>query len=439
MNIERIKKHTNAIIVPCKDKQEWLSQRTLGGSSSPNLYGCGYSSAYSMWSDFVQPAPFKESTERQQIGLGLEQFVCNLYKQKYGGQVEQWPAWTIARHPDRDYMHATPDAILFDTSLQGQFDHVEGGDYIGVGPGSFSVKTWSEYRQDQWADGSVPLYCQVQLQHELAVLNLKWGVIAVLFGAQRLERFILPRNDDFIRDLYEACQEFWTHVTNRIAPPIDESIASAEAFKRLHPNDNGLAVHLPAEADELMLRLEATKATIKAGEALEAGDSNKLRDLIGDHSYGVTPEGRIYSLKTTERKDQCCKECGAVTIPGTTYRTLRSAKSLPKGTQYSGAVIDYRVAERKQIPSWVKQKLFDDDNRCHWCRSTLTMPTATIEHLVPLSLGGTNLPNNLTLACEDCNQIRGNDATLTAEQIVAKKRAIGVVISSPISESPAHV
>lgn len=318
----KISEHTNAILVPCKDKQEWLSQRTIGGSSSPNLYGVGYSSRYAMWSEFVEPPAFRESTERQQIGLGLEDFVCNLYQQKYGGQVEQWPRWTIARHPEREYLHCTPDATVIDTSLQGQFPNIEGGELIGVGPGSLSVKTWSEYRQCDWEDG-VPTYCDIQLQHELAVLGWNWGVITVLFGAQRLERFIVPRNDYFIADLYEACGEFWRYVTDRVEPPIDESRATSLALARLHPDDSGAAVRLPGDADDVILEMESAKETIKAAERIEARTSNQLKAWIGDATYGVTPDGRTYSWKTQTRK--------SYTVAESTCRVLRAVKSLPKG------------------------------------------------------------------------------------------------------------
>ena len=50
--------------------------------------------------------------------------------------------------------------------------------------------------------------------------------------------------------------------------------------------------------------------------------------------------------------------------------------------------------------------------RCHWCDQptrfeTGWMDTATIEHMVPVSQGGTNEPWNLTSSCRRCNSLRG--------------------------------
>jgi|AntDeeMinimDraft_6_1070357.scaffolds.fasta_scaffold11311_2 5-methylcytosine-specific restriction endonuclease McrA len=44
---------------------------------------------------------------------------------------------------------------------------------------------------------------------------------------------------------------------------------------------------------------------------------------------------------------------------------------------------------------------------CHWCSSALTIDTATLEHIIPLALGGLDNANNWALACEPCNQKRG--------------------------------
>lgn len=48
-----------------------------------------------------------------------------------------------------------------------------------------------------------------------------------------------------------------------------------------------------------------------------------------------------------------------------------------------------------------------DGWRCVWCRCPLTREDATLEHLVPKWMGGTDALINLALACERCNRARG--------------------------------
>ena len=51
-----------------------------------------------------------------------------------------------------------------------------------------------------------------------------------------------------------------------------------------------------------------------------------------------------------------------------------------------------------------------DGARCAWCNRLTLDPT--IDHLVPLSLGGTNDPDNLVTSCRRCNEQRGAQSWL---------------------------
>ncbi len=48
------------------------------------------------------------------------------------------------------------------------------------------------------------------------------------------------------------------------------------------------------------------------------------------------------------------------------------------------------------------------DRICCYCEQDLTMVGMTSEHIVPRSMGGTNLPKNLLCACGNCNGLRGS-------------------------------
>lgn len=56
----------------------------------------------------------------------------------------------------------------------------------------------------------------------------------------------------------------------------------------------------------------------------------------------------------------------------------------------------------------VKLKMLKKSNCCHWCKAVLTAEAATVDHKIPLSRGGLDNDNNRVLACEPCNQRRGN-------------------------------
>lgn len=46
--------------------------------------------------------------------------------------------------------------------------------------------------------------------------------------------------------------------------------------------------------------------------------------------------------------------------------------------------------------------------KCAHCGRPLTIHTATIEHIIPLSRGGGNNEENLCCLCEECNRVKGN-------------------------------
>lgn len=49
-----------------------------------------------------------------------------------------------------------------------------------------------------------------------------------------------------------------------------------------------------------------------------------------------------------------------------------------------------------------------DGDQCHYCEILLDDENRTIDHVVPASENGGNGSDNLVLACEPCNNARGN-------------------------------
>lgn len=67
---------------------------------------------------------------------------------------------------------------------------------------------------------------------------------------------------------------------------------------------------------------------------------------------------------------------------------------------------------RKKITSFLLER---DGNVCHYCKEIMTPnglerigTTMTREHVVPLCYGGGSTQDNMVLACNDCNNRRGD-------------------------------
>ena len=65
--------------------------------------------------------------------------------------------------------------------------------------------------------------------------------------------------------------------------------------------------------------------------------------------------------------------------------------------------------KRCTIPEQIKKQVFAKfKNRCAYCGDRLTLDTRTIDHIVPLSKGGSNYITNFFPACTHCNTLKSS-------------------------------
>lgn len=61
-----------------------------------------------------------------------------------------------------------------------------------------------------------------------------------------------------------------------------------------------------------------------------------------------------------------------------------------------------------------------DKFRCTYCNKEVTRKTATIDHVLPVSLGGKSTFENTVCACSSCNGKKGNDKSIKPKLIPNK-------------------
>lgn len=73
-----------------------------------------------------------------------------------------------------------------------------------------------------------------------------------------------------------------------------------------------------------------------------------------------------------------------------------------------GGTLGMGLAKRRRGMGHRKAALIERDGlACFFCGTLMTEEEATIEHLIPLSRGGSNLDDNLALAHQSCNLAAG--------------------------------
>lgn len=61
-------------------------------------------------------------------------------------------------------------------------------------------------------------------------------------------------------------------------------------------------------------------------------------------------------------------------------------------------------AEGTHTPNDINRIRHSQHNKCAWCKTPLQATDTHIDHILPLSRGGSNWPRNLQLLCRQCNQ-----------------------------------
>lgn len=78
---------------------------------------------------------------------------------------------------------------------------------------------------------------------------------------------------------------------------------------------------------------------------------------------------------------------------------------------------EYSERQRKKLSKKrMRRRLWKIDPKCHWCgvetlfnvKHEQRKDFATVDHVFPLAAGGTNDIENLTIACRECNNHRGD-------------------------------
>ena len=273
--------------------EAWLRERKqgIGSSDAPAILGeSNWDSPYSLWARKTgTDVPSKEETEAMRWGHLLEEPIAQEVAERTGFEVYDPGEHTIFTSDDWPVARATPDRFIHK-------------DPEGKDMGLLEIKTANAMTLKEWYDAP-PMYPMIQLQHQMMVTGLTWGILAVLVGGQTLLYDEYERDDEFCKRLLAREKEFWAHVQDGTPPAdIDGSAATREALRQLHPEDNGETVALPDEAIMKHEQLAAVKAQIKTLSNDKEALANWFRQAIGPATFGEVGDVK-YSLKSSTTKE----------------------------------------------------------------------------------------------------------------------------------------
>ena len=263
-------------------RNEWLALRRKGIGGSDCAAACGLSRWKSPLQLFVEKTSgvkTEPDNEKMEWGKRLEPLIRNTFAEKSGLTVVECPImFAFKEYP---YMIANVDGIV--SEKDGSKSLLE-------------IKTVGEYASSDWDEG-LPIEYYLQIQHYLAVTDLKKAYCAVLIGGNKFSHQVVERDKETIDTITALEYDFWNnHVLKGIPPAVSDK--DSDILNTLYPKSNSATAILPTEADEIIneyLEIKALEEELKKQKALA---ENKLKSILGDNEGGQSAAGYSVNWKS---------------------------------------------------------------------------------------------------------------------------------------------
>lgn len=254
---------------------EWkaLRHQYIGGSDAAAVVGMNsWVSPYSLWAEKTGRLPGFDGNLATEVGTYLEEFVAQKFATETGKKVRRSNlSWFNDQYP---FAIANIDREIV-------------GEDAGL-----EIKTTDSLNMSKFKNGEYPGNYYCQCMHYMAVTGKKKWYLAVLIGNREFKWFTIERDEDEIKALMDAEEEFLEHVKKDIPPMADGAQATADTLSALYPNSRDDAIGIGAfERDlENYFRL---KDQMKSLTQTVDGIENRIKAHLGECALG---EGEKYKV-----------------------------------------------------------------------------------------------------------------------------------------------
>lgn len=223
-----------------------------------------YDSPLSCWHKMKGNVPLEQETEDHRRGHYAEPAILAWWADQHAEVTE------FTRHPQfRDgHMAATPDA------------------YAIVGSSEALVEAKTARSLDDWGEpgtDEIPAYYLVQVLFQLHLSGIPRAYVPVWGSWFEMAEYVVDYDAELAEAIIAKCDAFWESLQADVAPPLDDSVATFQTLKALHPDiDKGVTVELDqATAVEFI----DAKNALDAAKARERLATSSLLDKMGNAQY----------------------------------------------------------------------------------------------------------------------------------------------------------
>lgn len=297
------------VVCDSADREQWLRERQagIGASEMPAVLGEDpWTSALELYVRKTTPVdPEEETKDFRWVGRRIEDFLASLYAELTGREIRK-ASWLL-RSKQHPWALATLD---YEVRIDGEWCPLE-------------LKNVGATKSSEWKDGAPDNY-KTQCQQQAMVCRAPWTSIFALIGGNTPAWEDIPRCAVEQARITYAGEKFWERVVSREPPAPDGSDSAGRAISMLTGSGtkdgerrilSGDAVDI---ADSIAALKKARSAASKEIKRLE----QSIKMELGDAEYGVLPDGRVYSYRTTE--------VASKTVDSYSFRKLYLHKTMPQ-------------------------------------------------------------------------------------------------------------
>lgn len=256
-----------------------VDRRTyLGGPAAASVVGVNpYRTAVNLWQFLTGRQQQDDPSEAMQAGLLLEGAVLD-YAERQLGKLERG---VFLRDRELPYLAGHLDALTAE------------GDVVEAKT-SRSRDGWGEPGSNQ-----IPFAYHVQALHYMGLSGARQCWVPVLFGGLTFAMYLVPRDDDLIRQLRAACVVWWTKYIETDCPPPPET---AEDIALLFPRSTERGVQAGDATYEAYRHLLDVRERQKVLDAEREALEGTLKAAMLDAGALLRGDQTLATWRTTTSK-----------------------------------------------------------------------------------------------------------------------------------------
>ena len=283
---------------------------TVGGSDVATIFGLSpWTTPLELWlikKGRMKP-PQKSNPDQLMMGHLLEPIAAYWYAQKTGNAI--FDDTCLYQHADHPYALANMDR-RFTRAVDGA-------------PGILECKSCTYHKAEDWADGAIPGYYELQLRFYMSFDPVTYGAFSCLWGNNPATDLAIPEIErDIVKEdiIFEKLDR-WIWSLEHDKPPKMDEVAkpklALEALAKIYgASQAGLpTIEFPAKFEHPLRRIALLqgkvaecKAEIDTYEKEIEAHSVRIAEIMKEHEHGIlnTTTDKLlidFITRTTRRPD----------------------------------------------------------------------------------------------------------------------------------------